>query len=183
MQEGIKKTININFFAGPCVGKSATGSGVFNMLKIRGHNAEMTQEYAKELVYSEDWVRLSDQLSVAGEQHHRMFRLQNKVEYAVHDSPFVMGLKYSCNSRIPTLEFSNLLVEQFKRYENFNVFLVRNHELEYKQEGRIQDLAGAIELDKEIKHMLDVYGIKYVEVPINEFTTETICDLVEAYND
>ena len=173
------RALNINFFGGPCVGKSATSAGVFNELKIRGHNVDITLEYAKDLVYGEEWVKLSDQLAVAGEQHHRMFRLQDKVEYAVHDSPFIMGLNYSCNSKLPKLEFATFLVGQFNRYQNYNILLVRNPNLEFKEDGRLQDLAGSIKLDNEIRHMLDRHGIKYIEVLVDENVVNTICDNIE----
>lgn len=173
------KTLNVNLFGGPCVGKSATCSGVHNALKLDGYNADLTTEYAKDLVYGEEWVRLSDQLSVAGEQHHRMFRLQGKVDVAVHDSPFIMGINYCCDTRMPVLQFSEFLVGQFNRYRNLNIMLVRNKDLDYKEEGRLQNIDESIELDNQIQMMLDKNGIKYFKVPVGDDTTDMICDLVE----
>lgn len=173
------KTLNVNLFGGPSVGKSATCTGVHNALKLKGYNADLTQEYAKELVYGKDWVRLSDQLSVAGEQHHRMFRLQGEVDIAVHDSPFIMGLNYCCDTKMPVLQFSEFLVGQFNRYRNLNIMLIRNPDLDYKEEGRLQNLEESIELDNEIEQMLIKNNIPYCKVLVCDKTIDLICTAIE----
>ena len=172
--------LNINFFGGPGVGKSRTASRVFDELKMNDFNVDMTQEFAKELVYAEDWTRLGDQLLVAGEQHHRMFRMLRKVDYIVHDSPFVMGITYCCDTKMPLYEFNKYLSKQFLRYNNLNILLVRNPELVYKgNEGRLQDLEGAKEQDLTIRTMLDTNKIEYIEVLVNDDTITNIYNIIK----
>lgn len=173
----MKSAININLFGGPGVGKSRTAAAVFDRLKMLGKKVDMTQEFAKELVYSEDWFRLSDQLLVAGEQHHRMYRLLNKVDYAVHDSPFIMGMSYCCETKIPIAEFNAYLKEQFNRYNNVNILLRRNKEALYEEYGREQDLEGAKLLDDTIAHLLMKNSIPYIVVDVDDGTIDHIISI------
>ena len=86
--------LNINLFGGPGTGKSTIAAGIFSAMKHSHMRAELLQEYAKDLTYGKDGVKLSDQLYVLGKQHHKLFRLRDQVDYVIHDSPFVMGVTY-----------------------------------------------------------------------------------------
>jgi len=122
--------LNINLFGGPGTGKSTTAAEIFAQLKKNGTKVELLQEYAKDLTYSNELTRLKDQVHILGEQHHRMVRLQGSVDYAVHDSPFVMGCNYidKTNTKFPTQAFIDFSVKLHSTYENLNVFLKRNVE-------------------------------------------------------
>jgi len=75
--------VNINLFGGPCVGKSSVSSSLFAELKALHLRVEQVHEYAKDLTYNKDYVRLSDQVAVLGEQHHRLFRLKGHADLYV----------------------------------------------------------------------------------------------------
>lgn len=173
------QTININLFGGPGVGKSQTLSGLFNKMKMQGHNTDITLEYAKELVYAKEWLKLSDQLAIAGEQHHRMFRLLGNVDYAIHDSPFIMGIQYCCDNKIPVAHFNDFLVEQFNRYKNLNILLKRNLNFDYKTEGRLQNQEESIIIDNNIQKLLDTNKIPYHEVYVDDNVIDNIYKLIK----
>ena len=126
-------------------------------MKSKDYKVEYIQEFAKELTFGEDTVRLSDQLLILGEQHHRMHRLKNHVDYAIHDSPFVMGVTYvTHDSGLPIKQYTKMITKMFQSYDNINIFLERNtEEHKYQTYGRNQTLEDAIEKDKQIKKMLD----------------------------
>jgi len=158
--------LNINIFGGPGIGKSTTAAKLFGKMKARDHKVEYIQEFAKELTFSKDYTRLSDQMLILGEQHHRMFRLNGQIDFLIHDSPFIMGVTYlSEDPHLPKEAYTNLVVQMFNSYDNINVFLERDIEnLQYQEYGRRQTLAEAIQKDVEIKALLDEYGIEYVIV-------------------
>lgn len=77
----------INLFAGPGAGKSTTAAALFVLMKTEGYKVELVTEYAKELVYAEDWETLNWQPAVTKEQDARQRRLVGKVDWIITDSP------------------------------------------------------------------------------------------------
>ena len=163
-------TLNINLFGGPGTGKSTTAAELFAHLKKDGHRVELIQEYAKDLTYGKDQVRLNDQLHVLVEQHHRLVRVLDEVDYVVHDSPFVIGVTYLQKSaRIPTKAFAALAVDLFNMYDNLNIFLRRDLESHpYQEYGRSQSLQEALEKDDEIKAFLVSHNIPFTEISVGD---------------
>ena len=166
METKNEKLININLFGGAGLGKSTTATGLFHYMKTNNFKVEYISEYAKDLTYGGDLIKLADQLHILGEQHHRLFRLRGKVEYIIHDSPFIMGIAYLEEDDIYLNKkpFEDLVISLFNNYNNLNILLVRNLEKEYQQYGRNQTLSEAIEKDAEIKNILIRYKIPFFEV-------------------
>jgi replication-associated recombination protein RarA len=173
--------ININLYGGPGTGKSTSAAGLFYKMKTEGFKVELVSEFAKELTFSEDKTRLKDQLLILAEQHHRMFRLQGKVDYVIHDSPINMGQVYLNDTTIPAEEFKVFNNALFSRYDNLNIFLQRNvEEHEYQEYGRSQDLQGAIELDEQIKNMLVENSVEFHLVKMDENAVNKIYEIVKS---
>ena len=145
-------------------------------MKTHNYKVEYIQEYAKELTFGKDFTKLSDQLLVLGEQHHRMFRLKDQLDYLVHDSPFVMGLVYlQDDDHLPKDEYKNLVTKMFKSYNNINIFLERNLEAHGFQEyGRNQTLEEAQQKDTEIKQMLIENRIPFIIIKMGKDSVEEI---------
>jgi predicted ATPase len=157
-----KKIININLYGGPGTGKSTTAAGLFYKMKTAGYKVELVSEFAKELTFSEDMTRLKDQILILGEQHHRLFRLQGKVDYVIHDSPINLGTVYLNDEHIPAKEFKAFINALFQRYDNINFFLERNTEAHgYQEYGRNQTITEAEKIDDNIRKMLTENDIKY----------------------
>ena len=168
--------LNINLFGGPGTGKSTTAAELFSRMKASQYKVELLQEYAKDLTYGKDTVKLSDQLHVLGEQHHRLFRLHGAVDYVIHDSPFIMGLAYlDPNGIIPVNSFKVLTLELFHRYNNLNILLVRNTDKHpYQEYGRTQSLVEAKNKDKFIEQLLIDNAIPFIKMTVSDTTTEDI---------
>lgn len=171
--------ININLFSGPGVGKSTTAAGLFHKMKTNNMKVEYVQEYAKDLTYGKDFVKLSDQLLLLGKQHHRMFRLKDQVDYAIHDSSFIIGMVYADEKLIPLEEFENLLIALYHRYEHINILLKRNKDIEYQEYGRNQSLDQAIQKDEEIKDWLVQKGIPFYEVEAGPNCVNEIFEIIK----
>lgn len=166
---------NIQIFGGPGTGKSTIASGLFYKMKMDGLIVESIQEYAKDLTYGEDFIKLSDQLYLLGEQHHRLRRVSNHVDFIVHDSPFIMGITYlQEDEHIPLDTLKKLTIEMYKSYDNFNVFLERDENNGYQEYGRTQTLNEAIEKDNQIKKLLDDNDIPYMVVKSNHICVDVI---------
>lgn len=174
---------NINLFGGPGTGKSTTAGGLFYKMKTKGFRVEYIQEYAKELTFGEDQVKLSDQILLLGEQHHRMFRLKDQVDYVIHDSPFIMGMAYASDTLIPLKEYEKLIVALYHRYNHINIFLKRNVEKHgYQEYGRNQTLAEAQQKDEEIKAWLKKYNLPFYEVEMGKESVKEIRKIIKDNN-
>ena len=73
----------INIFAGPGSGKSTLSTELFSTLKKMHLRVEFVGEYAKDLIYEKRFDRLNDYLYVFAQQHHRILRLKNDIDYVM----------------------------------------------------------------------------------------------------
>jgi len=171
--------ININLFGGPGSGKTTTAWELSNYMNKRGYKIEYIPEYAKDLTYGKDWIKLSDQLLVLGIQHHKTFILKDQMDYLIQDSPFIMGIVYAkFKGFLPEKEFTDLTLKLFEKYENINFFLKRNTK-HYENLGRTQSLKESISFDTKIKDLLNKYKIPYYEVKVNKNVTKNIFKILK----
>lgn len=149
--------IVINLFAGPGSGKSTTCAGLFSKLKLAGINCEMVLEYAKEKVWENSLDVLEDQIYIFAKQLHRLNRLKDKVDVIITDSPLLLSLVYNKNSY--SRAFSELVYEQFEKFNNINYFIKRDES--FNPARRIENLEEAMEKDEEIYDLLYTNDIDY----------------------
>jgi nicotinamide riboside kinase len=146
------ETMVINLFGGPGCGKSTTMARLFADLKSMGMNVEMVSEFAKDLVYEMRQETMKDELYIFAKQHHRMFRVNGKVDVIITDRPLLLTNVY-VSLYLPDDEYSNdlkrLVRTTFNTFYNINIVLNREG-IEYKDgEGRSQNL-------EESKHIDDL---------------------------
>lgn len=156
----------INLFAGPGTGKTTVSADVFSALKKKHINCELVPEYAKDLTWQESYKVLQNQFYVWGKQHQRIFRLKDKVDVVVTDSPFLLSIVYDTlfrtklNKPKNTL-FHQLIYQEYNEFKNLNFFLKRDSTLPYIEHGRNQKLEEAKELDNHILTMLQETQTKF----------------------
>lgn len=158
----------INVFGGPGTGKSVTAAKLFAELKIKHLNCELVTEFAKELVYDESYKVLENQEWIFANQHNRMFRLKDKVDYIITDAPLFNSIVYSGKGE-EQKDFHNYVFSVFKRYDNLNVYLER--ETEYRTEGRYQDEEGAKKIDDEVLRLFNYFNVNYVKIGLKNATS------------
>ena len=167
----------VNLFGGPGSGKSTTCAGVFSKLKLAGVNCEMALEYVKDKIWENSLNVLDDQIYVFGKQFHRLNCLKDKADVIITDSPILLSIIYN-------KEMSNylddLIVEQFRKFNNLNYYLVRDES--FNQTGRIHNLEESVEKDNQIKIMLNKYNISYTTVYKNNSVDTIIDDVMKAVN-
>lgn len=162
-------------FGGPGCGKSTMTADVFARLKWQGVDCEMALEYAKNKVWEDCEATLKNQIYVFGKQLHRQFVLEDKVPVVLSDSPLLLSILYDHQNN-PI--FRELVLQQFHRNHNINVFLKRRKK--YVKNGRMQTLEEAIDKDNELRAILDGNGIPYVELEGTPETAAVIEGLVKA---
>lgn len=168
------KTIFVNLFGGPCIGKSTLCSMIFSELKIRGIDCEMALEYAKDVIWEESFQKLSNQVYIFGKQHNRLYRLNGKVDVVITDSPLLNSVIYDDTNNT---QLKDLVINEFKKLNSLNYYIERS--FEYKQNGRVQDFTQALQKDKDYKELLDTNNIDYNIVNPNvKFISNIIEDIL-----
>ena len=166
----------INFFGGPGSSKSTTAAGLFYLLKLNKIRAELTGEYAKDMVWREFPPKaFSDQLYITAKQNHRLLRLVGKVDYIINDSPLLWGSIYRAENYYKT--YDKFLFEVFDSYPNINFFITRQKD--YDTVGRNQSEEESDRISLKIKEMLDKNGIEYHTVNGDSFAANTIFQLIK----
>jgi hypothetical protein len=156
----------INFFGGAGIGKSSQAAGLFYAMKQLGHNVELINEYAKEMVWEENHKVMSDQLYLLAHQHRKQLRLVGKVDYCITDSPLLLNVIYRHMYGKPlySAALDQMSVECHQKYQNINFVLVRQDTQQFQQQGRFQNMSQSIWVDQQISQLLDKLNEKYVIV-------------------
>jgi hypothetical protein len=142
----------INIWGAPGVGKSTVATGLFTLMKIKGHSVEYVSEYAKDLTWGRDWMGLAHQPSILAHQDYRLYRLNNQVEWVVLDSPLPMQIAYMGDAWVG-IGLDRTAWDLFARYDNFNVLIERSGLFPYEEAGRNQTSEQAMMLDNVIDHL------------------------------
>jgi nicotinamide riboside kinase len=160
-----KKCKVISLYGGPGTGKSTTATALFAELKFRGVNCEYVPEFAKDKAWEYGTAHsgipkvFQAQEFIFGEQHFRIRRCAQDVEYVITDCPLFLGLVYMPED-FPIPSLRPAIHEAYNMYENLNVFLVRSKA--YNPKGRFQSEEGAKGLDVKVREMLEAQGVPYV---------------------
>lgn len=154
-----KKTLVVNLIGGPGSGKSTCASGIFYQLKKLGVNCELALEFAKDKVWEESIKTLDDQFYIFGKQYHKLFRLNDKVDVIITDSPLIISILYN---KISSKYFNDFVIEQYNTFDNLLFFINRNDT--YQTEGRLQSKEEAENIDNFIKNILKDNNLHYDEI-------------------
>ena len=167
----MNKTLVINLFGGPGCGKSTTMARLFADLKTMGYNVEMVSEFAKDLVYEMRQETMKDELYIFAKQHHRLFRVVDKVDIIITDRPLLLTNIY-VKLYLPQDDYSadltRLVRTTFNTFNNLNIMLNRDG-IDYKTEGRLQDLEQSKIIDDMTLKELVLSRQSYSVVPTSNY--------------
>lgn len=154
-------TLIVNFFGGPGSGKSTMCANVFSELKWNNVNCEITTEYAKELCWEETTATLDNQIYVFAQQHHRIFRLLNKVQVILTDSPIILSCVYDSSKN---QYLRDLVLTEYNKWNCYDIFLERKKN--YNPSGRVQKtIEEASKIDTKILDFMIDNEIPYQSLP------------------
>ena len=120
--------IIVNLFGVPGAGKSTGAAYIFSQLKMKGINAELITEFAKDKVWENNEKVFKNQLYLFGKQSFRISRVQDEVDVIVTDSPLLLSILYN---QTPILgeNFNQLVYDVFNSYNNINYLIKRTIDL------------------------------------------------------
>jgi len=129
------KAILVNLYGVPGAGKSSGAAYIFSKLKFAGVNCELVSEFAKQVVWAENERLLENQVYIFAKQYNSLWRLQDKVDVIVTDSPLWLSGFY--NKRVSIQKPLENMVRVFESdFHNMNYFLTRVKP--YNPSGRLQ---------------------------------------------
>ena len=116
--------IIVNLFGVPGAGKSTGAAYIFSKLKMRGIEAELITEFAKDKVWENSEKAFQNQAYIFGQQSFRISRMENEVDIVITDSPLLLSAFYNTN---PVLgeSFNDAVANVFHSYNNINYLLTR----------------------------------------------------------
>ena len=169
-------TLIVNLFGGPSVGKSTVAAGVFSLLKLHGVECGLVTEYAKGLIWEERHKTFKDQQYIFAKQHHRLWRVVDKVDVIITDSPLILNQVYGDIYKTTNKKFNDNVIDVVSNFNNYNILLTRTKK--YNPNGRNQTEDQAKEIDSIIRRTLENYSMAFVEVPGNSSGINKITQLL-----
>ncbi|MEE1302329.1 MAG: hypothetical protein UHD64_06045 [Bacteroidales bacterium] len=147
----MSKTLVVNLFGVPGAGKSTGAAYIFSQLKMKGVNAELITEFAKDKVWEENKEVFKNQAYIFGKQSFKLSRCDGKVDVIITDSPLPLSIFYNKDSNL-TENFNKTVMDVFNSYENKNYLLLRVKP--YNPSGRHQTEEESDALAKPIQSLL-----------------------------
>jgi hypothetical protein len=160
-----RKTFIVNIIGGPGVGKSMLACLLFIKLKELGKTVEITFEYAKTLVWNRDFETLNNQYWVSSQQAKILNSMCGNVDFVIIDSSLFSGLYYNQTNPDNTSNVEktkDMILKEFNKFSNINIFVKRGQQIGYEQEGRIQTLEESNEVQKGIECLLEQHNIPHI---------------------
>jgi nicotinamide riboside kinase len=177
------RTRVINFVAAPSVGKTTMSALIFAELKHMHKTAELVQEYAKTLVWQERFEELDNQYQVSMEQYKMLKAVDGKVEYAVMDSPLIVGLFYNrtYETNVCNVEKTEaMILSKMAEFENIYIYLERNEEFPYEKQGRVHNEEQSRQIEKQMVEMLEELKIQYIKVKSSKKSIPIIMEYIKS---
>ena len=153
--------IVINLFGSPGAGKSTGAAYIFSQLKMKGVNAELVTEFAKDKTWEENWTALSNQIYIFGKQAYKIDRCADKVDVIVTDAPLLLSLYYNNDPRLKE-SFTDMVIGFFSSYNNLNYLVERDKP--YNPAGRKQSEKEADGIYHKIKELLHTHKVDFTQV-------------------
>lgn len=150
----------INLFGVPGAGKSTGAAYIFSQLKMKGINAELITEFAKDKVWENNEEVFKNQAYLFGKQSFKMSRCKDKVDCIITDSPLPLSIFYN-NDAVLGEDFNKTVMNVFNSYNNLNYLLIRTKP--YNPIGRHQTEEESDKLKAPMVSLLNDRKIPYIE--------------------
>lgn len=154
--------ILVNLFGAPGAGKSTGAAYIFSQLKMRGVNAELVTEFAKDKVWEESKAVFNNQAYIFGKQYFRISRCADKVDVIITDSPLLLSVIYN-NDPVLGEEFNVIVRKVMDSYNCKNYYLARVKK--YNPVGRFQTEEESDKIADKVLEMLRQENIPYSLAP------------------
>lgn len=168
----------INVIGGPGCDKSLFSAALILHLYTRHKTVETIPDFAKSLVWQQNFEVLKNQYFIAQRQFEMMSLLDGQVQFLITECSLPQVMYY--NEHYPdnicdVAKTRAQIVDWYKQFDNVNIFVERG-EKRYVHTGRFQDEEGAKAIDRGLRALLVREGMRYTALPpeldvINDFAS------------
>ncbi|MCF8156605.1 MAG: hypothetical protein K9K35_11420 [Rhodoferax sp.] len=171
----------INIIGGPGCDKSLITSAIIVFLKLREKTIEVIPDFAKSLVWQQNFEVLKNQYFIAQRQFEMLSLLDGQVQFLITECSLPQVLYYNENylDNICDIEKTRKqILEWYNQCNNINVFVERG-DRKYIRTGRFQDEEQARAIDRGMLELLNREELPYTVLPsdvtaVNEFAATLI---------
>jgi hypothetical protein len=157
----------INVIGGPGCDKSLFSSAIILNLSLRNKTVETIPDFAKSLVWQQDFEALKNQYSIAQRQFEMLQLLDGQVQFLVTECSLPQLLYYNENYADNICDVAKTrtqILEWYTQNENVNVLIERGDK-RYVHSGRFQDEDQAIGVDRALRQILQREGMPFTSLP------------------
>ena len=171
----------INVIGGPGCDKSLITSAIIVYLKLREKTIEVIPDFAKSLVWQQNFEVLKNQYFIAQRQFEMLSLLDGQVQFLITECSLPQVLFYNENYLDNICDIAKTrkqILEWYNQCNNINIFVERG-DRKYIRTGRFQDEEQARAIDRGMLELLAREGLPYTalasDVPaINAFVATLI---------
>ena len=171
----------INIIGGPGCDKSLITSAIIVFLKLREKTIEVIPDFAKSLVWQQNFEVLKNQYFIAQRQFEMLSLLDGQVQFLITECSLPQVLYYNENylDNICDIEKTRKqILEWYNQCNNINVFVERG-DRKYIRTGRFQDEEQARAIDRGMLELLNREELPYTVLPsdvtaVNDFAATLI---------
>ena len=153
----------INIIGGPGSDKSLFSSAIILHLNLHNKTVETIPDYAKSLVWQQNFEVLKNQYFIAQRQFEMLNLLDGQVQFLITECSLPQILYY--NETYPEnicdiAKTRNQILEWYHQHDNINI-LVQRGDKKYVHTGRFQDEEQARAIDRGLRATLVREGMRY----------------------
>lgn len=157
----------INIIGGPGCNKSLFSAAIILNLNLRNKKVETIPDFAKSLVWQQDFEALNNQYQIAQRQFEMLELMDGQVEFLVTECSLPQILYYNehyADNICDVAKTRLKILAWYKQHNNVNV-LVERSDKKYVHTGRFQDEDQARIIDKGLRQTLNREGMHYTVLP------------------
>ncbi len=167
----------INIIGGPGCDKSLISSAIILYLHLQNKTVETIPDYAKSLVWQQNYEVLKNQYFIAQRQFEMLSLLDGQVQFLITECSLPQVLYYNENYAENICDIAKTraqILEWYGQYDNVNIFVERG-EKKYVHTGRFQNEEQARVIDRGLRDVMEREKLPYTVLQpnvqeINAFT-------------
>ncbi len=171
----------VNVIGGPGCDKSLITSAIILFLKLHNKTVEVIPDFAKSLVWQQNFEVLKNQYFIAQRQFEMLSLLDGQVQYLISECSLPQVMYYNENYLDNICDIGKTraqILDWYGQFNNINI-LVERGDRNYVRTGRFQDEEGARQIDRGLREMLEREELSFTSLvaelePANAFAATLI---------